>query len=116
VDADDDPMTDDSMPAPRTGGGWDEGPPMALTELSLGAEGTLSVFRAFFQRLLGDDWDARLEAAGAAPGEGASDEDIVVARYRAVEFVKSARPDLAWTDDLQDMVDQAWWTLSTHAE
>jgi hypothetical protein len=112
----DETMTEHPMEPTRSGGGWDEGPPLALTELSLGAEGTLSVFRAYFRGLLGDDWNARLEAAGAGLTEDASGEDIVAARYRAVEFVKSARPDLTWTDDLQDMVDQAWWTLATHVE
>ena len=95
---------------------WREGPPMAITELPLGAEGPLSVVRAFFRGLLGEDWEARLVAAGAAPPEDATDEDLVAARFRAVEAVKAARPDLVWTDDLEDMVDEGWFTLRVHVE
>ena len=63
---------------------------MAITELSLGAEGALSGVRSFFRRALGDDWEEHLVAAGAAPPEEASAEELAAARLRAVEAVTPA--------------------------
>lgn len=114
---DDEPTSRDPAPDGGLAGALlAEGPPMAITELPLGAEGALSVVRAFFRRALGDDWEQHLVAAGAAPPEEASGEELAAARFRAVEAVKAARPDLAWTHDLEDMVDEAWWTLWVHQE
>lgn len=67
--------------------------------------------RAFFEAMLGTDWEERLIIGGAVAGRDATDDDVDLARERAAVIAEEARPNLEWDEALRNDVRRAWFAL-----
>jgi len=62
---------------------------------------------AFFEELLGENWEEKLLISGALAGP----EQVDTARDSALRLARQERPEIEWTAARYDMVSQAWLTL-----
>jgi hypothetical protein len=74
----------------------------------------LDGMRDFFRLHLGDDWELLLILANALAEQDATDEEVHAAQQRAVALVRLHSP--GWSDDLADLVANAWLTLWMNAD
>ena len=67
--------------------------------------------REYLRWVLGDDWEEALILADAIAGPNTADIGIDDACDRAVMLVHERRPDIAWDDERDELVREAWWAL-----